>query len=359
MAHSATWSPAPSFLCYPPAMTVRWGILGCGSVCEVKSGPPLRQVAGSEIAVVMRRDAAKAEDYARRHGVRRWTTDAAAVLSDPAVNAVYVATPPDSHASYALACAEAGKPCYVEKPMARHTPECERMLTAFGEAGLPLFVAYYRRALPRFLHVATLLRERRIGTPLTVTVRYSRHRSREDVGWRFEPERSGGGLLMDLGSHTLDVLDFLLGPIETVTGEARRMDEGPGVEDTVVACGAFQGGPLLSAAWSFAADEHRDEIEIAGERGRISLSTFGDGPVVVTTDRGSESFQFTNPAGIHSHLVETIVAELNGKRGACPSTGRSALRTSRALDAILAGYYDGRSDAFWLRAPGRGPETSP
>src|SRR5699024_4274467 len=143
--------------------TVRWGIVGVGDVTETKSGPGLQQAEGSALVAVMRRDGAKAADYARRHGVPRWYDDADALIADPEVDAVYVATPPDSHADYAVRALRAGKPVYVEKPMARTATECEEILSASRRAGLPVFVAYYRRAMPRFATVKELLEGGAIG----------------------------------------------------------------------------------------------------------------------------------------------------------------------------------------------------
>ncbi|MFH1000128.1 MAG: Gfo/Idh/MocA family oxidoreductase, partial [Bacteroidota bacterium] len=97
---------------------IKWGILGCGNVTEVKSGPAFQQIKGSEIVAVMRRDAAKAADYALRHGVNIWYSNAEELIADEKVNAVYIATPPDTHAFYTLKALEAGKTVYVEKPMA-------------------------------------------------------------------------------------------------------------------------------------------------------------------------------------------------------------------------------------------------
>ena len=104
--------------------TVKWGIEGCGNVCEVKSGPGLYKAEGSELVMVMRRDGAKAEDFAKRHGVDRWSDNADEVLGDSEVNAVYIATPPSSHLELGLKVAAAGKPCLMEKPMAMNHKEC-------------------------------------------------------------------------------------------------------------------------------------------------------------------------------------------------------------------------------------------
>jgi Oxidoreductase family, NAD-binding Rossmann fold len=143
--------------------TIRWGIIGCGDVTEVKSGPGFQKANHSRLVAVMRRTGELARDYARRHGVPRWYDNAEALINDPEVDAVYIATPPVAHKDYTLLCARAGKPVYVEKPMALNYQECQFMLRACRAAGLPLFVAYYRRALPRFLKVKQLIDTHAIG----------------------------------------------------------------------------------------------------------------------------------------------------------------------------------------------------
>ena len=196
--------------------TIRWGILGCGNVTEVKSGPGFQLAEGSRLVAVMRRDGNKARDYAERHGVSRWYDDAEQLIRDPEVDAVYVATPPSSHAEYTIRAAAAGKPVYVEKPMARDAAECRRMIDACRVAGVPLFVAYYRRALPRFLKVKELLDAGAIGTPRFVTVTQYHAPGQYDpanLPWRVRPEIAGAGIFLDLAAHTLDILDFLLGPV--------------------------------------------------------------------------------------------------------------------------------------------------
>src|SRR5690554_2520017 len=130
--------------------TVKWGVIGVGIVCEVKSAPAMQLVKGSELVAVMRRDGEKAKDFALRHGVSKWYQDAEELINDPEVNAIYIATPPHAHAEMTRKAALAGKPVYVEKPMARTYQECQEMINCCNEAKVPLFVAYYRRALPNF-----------------------------------------------------------------------------------------------------------------------------------------------------------------------------------------------------------------
>ncbi|MES2440213.1 MAG: Gfo/Idh/MocA family oxidoreductase [Verrucomicrobiota bacterium] len=318
--------------------TIRWGIIGCGDVTERKSGPAFSKVPGSQLVAVMRRNGDAAADYAKRHGVPRWYDDADALIADPEVDAVYVATPPGSHASYAIAVATAGKPVYVEKPMARTLAECEAMIAACESAEVPLFVAYYRRCLPHFMQAKQWLLEGRIGevhgARLSLFLRASQDAAAA-ASWRYDAEAAGGGLLFDLGSHQLDILDFLLGPVADVQGKARNLGGHYAVEDTVSARFTFESGTEGSALWCFAAGAgaERDEIELVGSRGKIILPTFGKTEATLVNADGVTEFEVPTPDHVQQGLIETIVAELRGQ-GSCPSTGRSAARTAWVLDQI-------------------------
>ncbi|WP_454084442.1 Gfo/Idh/MocA family protein [Georgenia sp. Marseille-Q6866] len=320
--------------------SVRWGIIGVGNVTEVKSGPGFQQAERSSLVAVMRRDGEKAADYARRHGVPRWYDDADALIHDDEVDAVYVATPPDSHRDYAVRVLEAGKPVYVEKPMARTTAECEDMIAAAERTGLPLFVAYYRRAMPRFVTVKKMLDDGVIGTVHAVAVHASKPAVIDDgadAPWRVRPEVSGGGHFVDLASHTLDLLDHLLGPVATVTGHATRFGRATLAEDVVSASFQLESGALGSGLWSYGTQEERDEVRILGSAGSLQFSTFGEEPIVLTTADGERRIEAPYPATVQLPLIQTVVDELTGL-GTCPSTGPSALRTARVVDALLADY---------------------
>ncbi len=319
---------------------IRWGMIGCGDVAEVKSGPALRKAAGSSLVAVMRRDAAKAADYARRHGVARHYESAAALVADPEVDAVYVATPPSSHLELAVMAAEAGKPCLVEKPMARSHAECLRMIEAFEARGVPLFVAYYRRALPRFLEARHLLRAGAIGTPSSAHIfQYGRLLQGEAArAWRVDPAIAGGGLFLDLASHGFDLLDFLLGPIAAVAGLAANTGGSYAAEDLTTACFRFESGIAGTGVWNFNADRSADGIVISGTDGELHMPVFTDAPLVLRAGGREEVLPFLNPPHVHQPLVQTIVDELIG-RGSCESTGRSGARASWVMDQCLAGYY--------------------
>jgi predicted dehydrogenase len=317
--------------------TVRWGMIGCGDVAEVKAGPGFQKASGSSLVAVMRRDADKARDFARRHGVPRVHTTAADLVLDREVDAVYIATPPSSHCELALSVARARKPCLVEKPMAMSRHECVRMVEAFDAAGCPLWVAYYRRALPRYLIVRDLLRGSAIGRLTSVQIEvFDRLASGDRAkAWRFDPAIAGGGLFLDVGSHSMDMIDFLVGPIEDVTAVAVNTGGAYRAEDVTAA--AFRAGGDVAGAgvWNFNADRTFDETRLVGSSGTITFPMFSDGDVVVSDGR---RFEVRNPPHVHQPLIQTIVDELRG-RGRCESTGRSGCRTAAVMDRCLAGYY--------------------
>jgi 1,5-anhydro-D-fructose reductase (1,5-anhydro-D-mannitol-forming) len=336
---------------------VRWGILGCGDVTEVKSGPGFRKALGSELVAVMRRNGKLAADYAKRHGVRRWYDDARKLVEDPEVDAIYIATPPGAHLDSALLVAAAGKPCYMEKPMARHTPECDAMIQAFAQANQKLFVAYYRRAMPRFLKVRELLDGDAIGRLSGISYRmFSGTRPSPDPavgGWRVDAANAGGGLLLDIGSHVLDFIDFCVGPLGDVQGSAARNASTGNVENSVTITFRTKDDVLGTGIWNFASHVEEDVLEFTGPKGRIVFNFFAGDPVRLITAKGEEQFDLPNPAHVAQPLIQTVVDDLLG-RGTCPSTAESARRTQKVMDQALAGYYGGRDDAFWNR-----PKTWP
>ena len=318
---------------------VRWGIIGVGDVTE-KSGPGFQKAERSELVAVMRRSTDKAADYAERHGVPRWYDDADKLINDPEVDAVYIATPPDSHHDYTLKVAAAGKPVYVEKPMARSASECEGMIAACRDAGVPLFTAYYRRAMPRFVKIKEMLEADTLGEIRSVVVRLQLTESAADTGelpWRVRPEISGGGYFVDMGSHTLDFLDWMLGPVKNVTGTATNQAGAYPAEDLVTGTFSFESGVHGVGLWCFSAWGKRDEVELIGAEGSLRFASFDGSPLHLVTANGEQTIHAPYPETVQQPLIQTVVDELTG-RGECPSTGESALRTARVVDALLEDY---------------------
>lgn len=316
--------------------TVRWGMIGCGDVAEVKSGPALQKGEGSALVAVMRRDRAKAEDYARRHDVARVHTSAGDLIQDSGIDAVYIATPPSSHCELALKAAASGKPCLVEKPMARSHAECERMNEAFARAGVPLWVAYYRRALPRFLTLRDLVESGTIGRVTSAHVQVTDRLASGEAAqaWRFDPAQAGAGLFLDLASHCFDLLDFLFGPITQAYGFPINTGGSYAAEDVTSAAFRFADRLTGTGTWNFNAEGKTDVLTIAGAEGTIVAPIFSDTDLVVSRGDGRQVLPVRNPPHVHQPLIQAIVDELHG-RGRCESTGESGARASWVMDRCL------------------------
>lgn len=318
---------------------IRWGMIGCGNVTEIKSGPAFQKAEGAELAAVMCRNGERARDYAQRHGVPRWYDNAEALIHDSEVDAIYIATPPNSHRDYTLLCAQAGKPVYVEKPMALNYEQCKAMVDACRNAGVPLFVAYYRRALPLFLKIKELIDAGSLGEIRGVNIRFFNPVLTEadlygDLPWRVQPEIAGGGLFVDLASHMLDFLDYALGPIRTAHGIASNQAGRYPAEDIVTATFQFDSGVHGSGIWCFSSNHTLDKTEIIGSKGTITYSCFAQAPVVLETAAGIEEFPFEHPQHIQQPLIQKVVDALLGKDDS-PSTGETAARTSWVMEQML------------------------
>jgi len=322
---------------------VVWGVIGAGKVCEKKSMPAMNKIPHSQVKTVMRRNEESCKDFAMRHHIPNWTLDSKEIFDDPDINAVYIATPPDTHALYTIKAAQADKAVYVEKPMARNYSECLDMISACKEADVPLFVAYYRRALPHFLRVKELLAQGKIGQVKLVQINFNRSPRIDEIKnpgkvWRVRPEISGGGHFHDLASHQLDLMDFLFGPIIKAEGQAENKARLYEPADTVSAEFAFQSGVKGRGKWDFASPEPdvKDEIIIVGEEGELHFSTFAHAHIEgVSVSMGQISEEMILPQHIQEPLIRTIVSELRGE-GKCPSTGESAARTSHIMDIVCA-----------------------
>lgn len=332
--------------------TIRWGMIGCGEVARMKSGPALWRAEHSTLVAVSDRNTERAADFARLHAGVRAEADADALIRAPDVDVVYVATRTDSHKELTLRCAAAGKPVLVEKPMAMSHTEAQAMSDACRRAGVPMWVAFYRRALPRFTAVRDLVRSGAIGeVRMTVTRHFHRIPGPAEIngpfwGWRLDPKVSGGGIFFEAVGHTMDILDFIIGPVASIRAYADNQAGAYPPEDVVTASWRYQTGAYGSGAWCFTTDIDDEVNEIVGSTGRIRFSTFpplsppaGRPPSPIRVLRGDtvEEIPIADPPYTHQPLVQSIVDEMNG-RGRCESTPESAMRTMRVIDEALAEF---------------------
>ena len=321
---------------------INWGFIGCGEVTEKKSGPAFNEVEGSQVVAVMSRSENKARSNAERHHVRKWYTDASELIEDPDVNAVYIATPPSSHATFAIMAMHAGKPCYIEKPLAASYNDCIRINRISEQTGVPCFVAYYRRYLPYFQKVKEIIESGTIGNVVNVQVRFSvpprdlDFQSGKEMPWRLQPDIAGGGYFYDLAPHQIDLLQNLFGVITRAHGYPANRAHLYQAEDTLSACFFFESGIPGSGSWCFVGHESAKEdcIEVIGEKGSLSFSVFTYQPIEVITSEGKNLITVPNPPYVQLPLIKSVIQHLQGI-GKCDCTSVSATAVNWVLDRVL------------------------
>lgn len=321
---------------------INWGFIGCGEVTEKKSGPAFNEVEGSQVVAVMSRSENKARSYAERHHVRKWYTDASELIEDSDVNAVYIATPPSSHATFAIMAMRAGKPCYIEKPLAASYNDCIRINRISEQTGVPCFVAYYRRYLPYFQKVKEIIESGTIGNVVNVQVRFSvpprdlDFQSGKEMPWRLQPDIAGGGYFYDLAPHQIDLLQNLFGVITRAHGYPANRAHLYQAEDTLSACFFFESGIPGSGSWCFVGHESAKEdcIEVIGEKGSLSFSVFTYQPIEVITSEGKNLITVPNPPYVQLPLIKSVIQHLQGI-GKCDCTSVSATAVNWVLDRVL------------------------
>ena len=321
---------------------INWGVIGVGNVCEVKSVPAMYKSQNSTVVSVMRRDAKKAKDYAKRHCIAEWTINAEEIINHPDINAVYIATPPKYHKTYALQVAAAGKACYIEKPMAVNHQDCMEIIKVFQQKNLPLYVAYYRTCLPNFLKAKELIDNGSLGTILNVQLNFTKpldtvNPNYLEQNWRVDPKIAGDGYFYDLGSHQLNILEFLIGDIEYVQGLAINQSKIYKSNDVVAANILFKNKTVGTCFWAFnnGITVKRDELIINGDKGNIKMTCFDDTPLVLTLANGSQqSFKIPYPEHVQQPLIESIIKDLLNKTKNTYSTGKIGAKTNYWLEQI-------------------------
>ena len=319
---------------------INWGIIGCGDVTEVKSGPAFNKVPQSTLVAVMRRNAAKAKDYAERHGVSKWYSDASALINDPGVNAIYVATPPLNHEEYTVEALRAGKPVYVEKPMALNASAAERMLKVSQETGGKLTVAHYRRQQPLFLKIKSFLDENVLGDVRFVNLQFFQPHNtnvvaKTEENWRINPAVSGGGLFYDLAPHQLDLLLYFLGEPLTTNGMSLNASQLYTADDTVSGQVLFKNNILFNGAWAFTVSEKKDLCEIVGTKGSLRFSVFDQQPLVLIKEGKETRFEFDKLQHVQQPMIQKVVEYFLG-HSSNPCSAEEGLIVMKMMEAMTA-----------------------
>ena len=318
--------------------TVNWGIIGCGDVCEVKSGPAFNKISNSKLIAVMRRNRDKAKDFAQRHGVPKYYDNAVELVNDSEINAIYIATPPSSHESYLEMALKAGKPVYVEKPVTINSASLERMMEMEKLYDCKVSVAHYRRGLPLFNKIKQLVNEGTIGKVKLILLRtlqppVSKIITQTDDNWRINPDISGGGLFHDLSPHQLDIMYWIFGAPQQSYVQAANQGKLFNVPDLIMVQVAFANDIYFNGVWDFNVTETAtaDSCEIIGDKATIRFSFFRISTIELTTINGSKTLEMEYPINIQQPHINNVVRFFRGE-DVNPCTLQDALVTMRVMD---------------------------
>ncbi len=320
---------------------IRWGIIGCGDVTEVKSGPAFNKVPDSCLVAVMRRNAAKAKDYAKRHNVPKWYTDAYELINNPEINALYIATPPLQHEEYTIAALEAGKPVYAEKPMAVSEAAAARMAAAADKNNSKLSVAHYRRAQPMFIKLKELLESKIIGEIKFINLQFlapplSADQLQETkTKWRVDTAIAGGGLFHDLAPHQLDLMLYFFGKIRKASGISLNQQGLYNADDIATGNILFENGAVFNGLWCFSVpgEEAKDTCEIIGSEGKISFSVFGKAQIAVIKKGKTSTVHFEKPEHVQQPMIEKVVQYFLGK-GENPCSAEEGVEVMHIMEVF-------------------------
>ncbi len=320
---------------------INWGIIGCGDVTEVKSGPAFNKVKDSALVAVMRRDGLKAADYAKRHGVPAWYDDAEKLLQDPSVNAIYIATPPDTHEKYALAAIAAGKPVYVEKPMTLNAASARLMIESASSTNTKLVVAHYRRAQPMFRKVKELLGSGRIGVVTHARLEfYAAPVAAQDlllpkIAWRVDPAVSGGGLFHDLAPHQLGLMLFFFDAVKSSSGKSANKAGLYAADDSVEGSVEFTNGIRFNGFWNFNAmpGQEKDLCVITGTKGSLHFQVFGKQAIIIVESGKESTIHFEPLQHVQQPMIDEVVAYFLGK-GPNPCPPEEGYEVMKLIDSF-------------------------
>ena len=327
------------------APTVGWGIAGCGWVARDHALPGLLAAPGARVVALHDRDPAAMH---RMPVEADRSTDLAAFLATPGLDAVYVASPNHAHRPLVEAAAAAGKAVLCEKPLAADVPDAEAVVTACAAAGVLLGTAYDQRFHPAHLRLRELVRE--LGTVTAVRIVYCcwlppdwSPDGHPHDNWRVDPARAGGGAAIDLAPHGLDLVGVLLG--EDVGQlhallQRRVHDYPPGVDDGALLTGRTPSGVLVSlhVAYNTPDELPRRRLEVVGTRGSaVAVDTMGQ------TAGGSLTLRTPEPVDVAFGDGDPFAAQLAAFTAAVAGTASWPYPPSRDLalhQRLLSALHD-------------------
>lgn len=330
---------------------VKWGLIGCGNVVENKSGKAFVSIAKSSIYAIWRRELENSRKSAEKWNATKSYDNIDEMLEDNEINAIYIATPPGLHLEEAIKCCKHGKPTYIEKPIGRNYEEAKQIVDIFKKAKIPLYVAHYSRALPKFIKIKEILESGEIGKVCEADFRLERSYNKETIPneWLYIPELSGGGRFYDIAPHSIDIMVYLLGNFIELHGIASNNNKDYEVEDIVVMSFKTDKGIIGTANFNSVALGKKDEMTIYGTKGKLEFSIHGDEEIIITKTDGTKKIIIDNPKTVQENMIENVIKSLLTGEHLNSCYGEEALETYRIMDMVLEKYYNGRDNDFWNR----------
>ena len=318
-------------------MKVNWALIGCGDIARKRVVPAIQNGQNSSLISVCRTDSEKAESFAREFGVQKWNAQWENSVKDTDINSVYVATPVYLHAKQTIAAAQAGKNVLCEKPMALNSADCTRMIDACKANNVKLGIAYYRHFYPAVNRIKEIISSDEIGEVVTVQAENFENFNLPPGApryWFLRKELSGGGPMMDMGCHRIEVFTNIFGPIastEAYHSNAAFLRE---VEDITTAHFAFESGATAVLISAHAIREPRDTLRIFGSKGSIHVPNLNAGTLEIFTGKGSRIEKYPNPENTHQPLIDDFLQALEQDRN--PAVDGE---TGKSINIILDDIY--------------------
>lgn len=329
---------------------VKWGIIGTGNVVEKKSGPILNSFENSSIVAIMGRDINKTKQIAKKINSPKYFDNIDNLLDNKDINAIYIATPPGLHLEQAKKCCEAKISTYIEKPIARNYQEALQIVDMYEKAKVPLYVAHFYRALPKFIKIKELLESNVIGKVCEVDFKLNRKYSSSTLDtWLYNTELSGGGKFYDIAPHSIDLMVYLFGKFTEVYGIATNNIDEYKVEDVVTMTFKTEKGILGTANFNSITLEKSDVMIVNGTKGKMEFSVHDNSLITIIKDGEIQNVEIDSPEIAQENMIKNVVNSLIKKEQLNVCTAQDAIETYRIMDKVLENYYNGRNDDFWNR----------
>lgn len=318
-------------------MQIRWGILGCGDVARRRVARAIIDDSNSQLVAACRRNADKLKDFCDDFDVPRAIVNDEELIAQPDVDAVYIATPVNLHLPQTVAAARAGKHVLVEKPMAMSVTQCDEMISTCAQHGVKLGVAYYRRFYPVVDRMKQIVDAGEIGKVLAVSVVTGSAFAMEpndDGYWRVIPEAGGGGALMDIGSHRLDLMLDMFGEVDEVRSVCSTVAADYESEDCASLVMRFRSGVHGSLQCFFGTSAEPDEFTVVGTAGRLHSNVLNNGDLTILRDGETRTESHPPSSNFNAPLIADFVEAIREGREPLVTGGQG-----RAVNEVIERAY--------------------